>query len=815
MDFDYASIKQLAKQLKRPVTSLIALASANDPFYQSAPRQRALAEWFANIYYTQRWDRFRNHIRRCHYQIVSLDLFLPSGKKYENSHDCWRTLLMASKAARYLGVVPMDTFDDHRNDEPISYVPGAGEDPQITVRDFLFSFDTRLPEFPDLPGYEISEYKAAQRYHTEIWCFPGETLVQTITGPKPISTIQKGELVLTHKGRYQPVTATFQHHYSGNLVRVRSRYSARDVRMTPNHLVLTLQGRLSHGSKIAKELAWVPASDLVVGSEKGHYRGDFLAFPRVLELPTLLPIIESDVTIGGRANGSGGVPFTTTPLPIDVDVAWMLGFFVGDGHVGKGGILFALHAREQEYAAKLIAIGSRLGIRPSLSQYGNTLRVRYNAIRLTSWFRQQFGGKSNGRPHTGSRNKRIPSWIITAPAEITQAFLQGYWEADGTQHAPRHQSIVTSSLWVAEGIRLILIRFGYHPTLLITRRDGHYIVRWGGRFQWGEHFQYGNQQEDYLLFPIRDISTEPYEGSVYNLEVAEDNSYITEFAVHNCEKTSVNDVLLPLAEEFGAVLQTGAGELSISLARLLAKRLQASGKPARIFYISDYDPAGQSMPVAVARKLEFFIRSEHLDIDARLFPLVLSRDQVQQFALPRTPIKPTERRREAFEKRHGEGAVELDALEALVPGELERIVRAALSTYHDSELDERVAAQREEMEQILAGLQETVLQLHSDKLAEVRAELEQIRADLGPRMEAYTSHLEKVWHGISQDLHRKLDNFGGYGLTQADVAEEFGSGLYDSQRDYLIQMAAYKQFQGKERLEPAEDAEEESEDEEL
>ena len=452
MDMNYTSIKQLAKQLKRPVTSLIALASANDPFYQNAPRQRTLAEWFARIYDDQHWERFRNHIRRCHYQIVSLDIWLPSGKRYENSLECWRTLLLASKSERYLGLVPMDSFDDRRNDEPISYVPEVGEDPTIYVRDLLLSFDTRLPTFPELPGYRISEYKTAQRYHTEIWC----------------------------------------------------------------------------------------------------------------------------------------------------------------------------------------------------------------------------------------------------------------------------------------------------------------------------------------------------------------------------EKTSVNDVLLPLAQEFGAVLQTGAGEFSISLVRLLAKRLQASGKPARIFYISDYDPAGQSMPVAVARKLEFFIRSEHLDIYARLFPLVLSREQVQRFALPRTPIKPTERRREAFEKRHGEGAVELDALEALVPGELERIVRAALSTYYDSDLDRRAAEQRAEMEQILAGLQERVLRRHAENIAEVRSELEQIRADLGPRMQAYASHLENVWHGISEDLNRALErDFGQYGLTQARIAEEFGPGLYESQRDYLSQISAYKQFQGKEKVTSAEEEEEESEDEDL
>jgi hypothetical protein len=144
---------------------------------------------------------------------------------------------------------------------------------------------------------------------------------------------------------------------------------------------------------------------------------------------------------------------------------------------------------------------------------------------------------------------------------------------------------VTSSVNVAEGLRLILARFGHHATVIITS-DNHYVIRWGGSFQLGK------QQDGYLLFPIREISTEQYEGIVHNIEVAEDNSYVTEFAVHNCEKSTINDVLIPLCQRYGMTSQTGAGELSITLTRLLAERMQESGKPTRIFYLSDFDPAG-------------------------------------------------------------------------------------------------------------------------------------------------------------------------------------------------------------------------------
>jgi hypothetical protein len=67
----------------------------------------------------------------------------------------------------------------------------------------------------------------------------------------------------------------------------------------------------------------------------------------------------------------------------------------------------------------------------------------------------------------------------------------------------------------------------------------------------------------------------------------------------------------------------------------------------------------------------------------------LTADQCKQYHLPRTPIKDSERRAGVFEARHGAGATELDALEALHPGELRKIVIEAVDHYYDSDLQER------------------------------------------------------------------------------------------------------------------------------
>ena len=60
-----------------------------------------------------------------------------------------------------------------------------------------------------------------------------------------------------------------------------------------------------------------------------------------------------------------------------------------------------------------------------------------------------------------------------------------------------------------------------------------------------------------------------------------------------CEKTTVNDVLVPLAERYGLNVVTGAGELSVTACINLVERAERSERPVRILYISDFDPAGQ------------------------------------------------------------------------------------------------------------------------------------------------------------------------------------------------------------------------------
>lgn len=433
MQYTYETIKELARKMGVPVTELIALAPANDPYYTGMPNQVILGEWFAEFYDRNYPNGGRIHVRRCHYQIMSLSMFLPNGKPYENTEECWNTLLLATKAARYLNLVDVSVFDDRKNDAPLRYDGQSVSQFEVGVHAPLYLSNVELPRFPDLPSYLINTYQAAQDYHLEVWC----------------------------------------------------------------------------------------------------------------------------------------------------------------------------------------------------------------------------------------------------------------------------------------------------------------------------------------------------------------------------EKTTMNDILLPLCEHYGMTLQTGAGELSITATNALVERIKESGQKTRIFYISDYDPAGQSMPVAIARKLQYFVDHDHIDADIRLFPVVLTATQVQRYQLPRTPIKESERRKDAFEARHGSGATELDALEALHSGELEQILRGYIEGYYDTTLASQEAATKTQIEEDLQAIKDEVLSDFTEQITNLRRERAALFAPLEQPMQAYAERVKALWWEMQKALQERVDTLEEPEYPQARPAREIGEGLYDSQRTYLEQNEEYKRFQGK------------------
>ena len=100
-----------------------------------------------------------------------------------------------------------------------------------------------------------------------------------------------------------------------------------------------------------------------------------------------------------------------------------------------------------------------------------------------------------------------------------------------------------------------------------------------------------------------------------------------------CEKTY--SPFRDLAKRYGAVWQRSTGEQTLACVNGLFERIKKHKRPTRILYISDYDPAGTSMPLAVSRKLEYLIheakeKGEDIQDDVRLYTLALTSAQIDR-----------------------------------------------------------------------------------------------------------------------------------------------------------------------------------------
>lgn len=278
----------------------------------------------------------------------------------------------------------------------------------------------------------------------------------------------------------------------------------------------------------------------------------------------------------------------------------------------------------------------------------------------------------------------------------------------------------------------------------------------------------------------------------YSLSMNVDQPYQVEIWT---EKSTMNDVLLPLCKKYQVNLVAGVGEMSVTQSVLLMQRLTETQKPCRILYVSDFDPAGLSMPVAAARKTEFFIRNQDQDLDVELQPVVLTHDQCVKYRLPRTPIKETERRAGKFEERWGEGATELDALESLHPGELHRILKSHILRFHDNDLDDRVMERKSQVWEILEDARDDVLDHHLEQYDSLRSEYQSLKDEFQNRVGDIRDRAEELLSRIESDMFDNMPEIGREVLPEPKDAECYGKPLFDSMRSYRDQLQSYKQFQ--------------------
>jgi stage V sporulation protein R len=161
------------------------------------------------------------------------------------------------------------------------------------------------------------------------------------------------------------------------------------------------------------------------------------------------------------------------PEYVNEDLAYLLGYFVGDGNITKSGLCMTCgdeaHARYLDCLAEE-TLGIAATLRDDRTETGPRWRIEIHSRELLCLL-ESLGLDLAAR----ARQKQIPDAILRSPREVVAAFLRGYFDADA--YAGRSGVILSSaSAELAKTVQIVLLNLG----ILSWRRaqaDGCFQVR--------------------------------------------------------------------------------------------------------------------------------------------------------------------------------------------------------------------------------------------------------------------------------------------------------------------------------------------------
>lgn len=426
-------------------------------------------------------------------------------------------------------------------------------------------------------------------------CFPAGTLIQTISGVKPIEEIQIGDLVLTHKGRYMPVEATGVRHEQNELYEV-SACGKPKVLATGNHPFYLWKRHIAKRANGKMEKPANPSgrkrrSDFIGSHQVCHLEHVAPAFRQIgdvsitqdrtgyascsvvpgetidvdrVDLAQYLPTgyrISEDGELIGFTRGRAVHTMRRVPryLPVDKDFLLMVGYYLAEGGRGAANVSFASHVRESPLRQWLMGYLKSIGLNPGEYKSSDNGMIVYCSSMVLHSFFSVFKQKNI---------KTLPEWILKLPADKQKYIIYGYLLGDGCFREQRQIRAVTVSPQMAYQLFQMSLRCGW-PVAIQPRKKqtkgnfDQFCLTWsassaeeiiagiGPEFMECKRSQYVNSsvkmthsplrlKDGYLLGKITSIKKVPFFGPVYNLSVAEDHSYTANgTVVSNCMATQI------------------------------------------------------------------------------------------------------------------------------------------------------------------------------------------------------------------------------------------------------------------------------------
>lgn len=367
-------------------------------------------------------------------------------------------------------------------------------------------------------GYEMHQLQPSNMDFPAAWCFIKGTMVLTNKGYKDISEIKIGDKVLSADGT----------HFN-------------TVIRTTNHEANIFEMKYMGGTPL-----YATGEHPVYSRKRLHVRKD-----AGFTTPQFNPIKE--------LKKGDGLALTMTKLNNDIelsyDEAWLIGYYVGDGWKSRN--TFYICGNDQKcihienhgiYLHKEKMYDSR-----TCQQYviGNEYSNLYSILNECG---------------CGAWDKQVPVTILYANNANKQAFLDGYFTADGfSSKSSTNIGYTTVSEKLALGINKLATDLGYGAFIRLQARNKSYKY-YDARYDRYREIKtndiyYGSINmaeknsceiiDGYSYHTIKAVTNLDKTDTVYNIETDGDHTYVANnIAVHNCD-SYVDWIILQTCKFYG------------------------------------------------------------------------------------------------------------------------------------------------------------------------------------------------------------------------------------------------------------------------
>lgn len=372
-------------------------------------------------------------------------------------------------------------------------------------------------------------------------CFTAGTLILTDKGYRPIETIEEGDMVLTHTGRFCRVYAT----------------------MTESKRIVTVDGQGVPTIETTAEHPFYARPCSYVWDNPNRRYQHTLSDPEWVKSAELRTNCAPSNKAGGDQHfWATPAKVSTLPIPnvpgrgmnIDERLMWLAGRYVGDGWSRltetRGELVIVCNKAEADVLRENLCVWPRKGLRADRGELAwheretdTEIQFSTNHRGLVQWLRENFGH--------GAAAKAFPAWTLGADRSMRKALLSGYLSADGWEASLKGVEVCetsTISKALAYSTKTLVETLGMTAQIYGPMPNGRDIIE--GRqiaskpiykLRWRPNPKREQNVRDELhnWTRVQKVTDTGRFAQTFNISVEDDETYIADgIVVHNCKHFS-------------------------------------------------------------------------------------------------------------------------------------------------------------------------------------------------------------------------------------------------------------------------------------